>query len=252
MRGVFVRGAMAVLLGVAVVATTPAVAPARDADAEFVESFRAEQLRFGRGGKALVLVEQYWRMDQVLWPGAHSTPVWGACILVWYRNGSGEEGCSGPRIRSASVDPLLRSADYSFSMQLPAEQPWQVELHTRERAASRSTQRVAPRRWVERAGPSVRFNAEGVVWRRDSRPQITRGLIRTPSGRLLKLRTVDDQGGRLARFVRGSAETGWSTIWGPDVDVPPQPPEPTLPPPPPPTLPAPLPCIPTCPPPGRF
>lgn len=232
-----VRVAVTVLLAFALVGGTPATAPAYDVDAEFVESFRAEQLRFGRGGRAFVWVEQSWQMDQLHWLDAHPTPIWHACVIVWYRTGEGEEGCSGPRMRSASIDPLLRSAAYSFSMRLPAERPWQVELHTRERAANRRTQRVVPRPRAERTDrPSVTFTAEGGAWTRDSRPQITRGWIRTPSGRHLKLRTADDRGGRLVRFVRGSTTTGRWTIGRPHIEIPP----------PVPPLPQPPPCLPTC------
>ena len=204
------------LLTAAMVAGTPSAAPAYDVDVEFVESYRGEQLRFGRGGRAFVWIERVWHTDQLHWLNAHPTPIWHACVSVVYRNGDAESECGGTRVRSAFVDPLLRSSDFSFSVTSPASPPFRVELHTRERARTDSRHRVVPSRSISRAdGPGVRFFAEGAGWRRDSRPQVTRGWIKTPSGRHLQVRTVSGRGGRLARSVRASATTGWWRVGPP-------------------------------------
>ena len=231
------------LLTVALVAATPSIAPAKDVDAAFIESYRAEQLGFGRGGRAYIRIERIWEMDQLHWAIFQPTPRWHACIIVWYRNGEVEQDCGSPRIRSAIIDPLLRGANLSFSLRsldYGPRPPWRVELEMHQRAATSSEKGITHRRSVDRTNrPSVGLFAEGAAWSRESRPQVTRGWIESPSGRRFRLRTAGEQGGRLARFVRGAATTGWWSVGRPHMQIPPQPP----------TVPPLTPCVPPCPPP---
>jgi hypothetical protein len=105
------------LLAAGLAAAPSAPAAAKDVDAYYVQTYRGEYLRFGKGGRAFVWIQQIWDMDQLHSMQAQPAPWWRACINLLWPDGTTSEGdCSGPRVRSLSNDPLLRSFEISFSM----------------------------------------------------------------------------------------------------------------------------------------